>query len=221
MNEVVKNLVEPDLRELLRAVKGDIFSSLNCHAIGTILLFDPATKTANIKLSYMKQADGELTPKEYPTLMNCPVVILSGGLARLTFPILPGDSCMVFFNDRDIDFWFQTGIPAPPLSSRKHALSDGIALVGLNSLVSAATFDYDPLRALLKYGPAGGEVGVGPLLVRIANSVTTLKAVINGLIDITKTAYTIPTVPGAPAPLDPVVIAQLEAYKVVVASLLE
>ena len=217
-----RRLVEPELIDVLNEFKKNIFASLNCHAIGTVLLFDPLKKTAQVQINYLRKLPDSSIPKEYPVLMDCPVMFLSGGIARLSMPVTVGDQCLVLFNDRDMDMWWQTGMGVlPPTTARKHSMSDAVALVGINNLVTASTWIYDPLRASLKYGEFGGEVAVSAAFVKIGNAVTTLKTVLNGLIDLIKTQYTIPTVPGAPATLDPVVIAQLEAYKLIIGSLLE
>ncbi len=45
------------------------------------------------------------------------------------------------FNDYDLNVYFETGEAQLPYSDRKHDLSDGIVICGLNSLVNAIQYD--------------------------------------------------------------------------------
>jgi len=168
-----------DLKALLDLVKRDIIQSLNCHAIGIIESFDSDAQTAKIQIAYKRTVNGVLL--EYPVLTDCPVVILSGGPARLTFPIAQGDECMVLFNDRDIDNWFSSGQVQGLASFRLHNFTDAIALVGVRSTLRKLT-TYDTTRATLQHGST--LVGVSSSKVRIKNANRDLKTVMNGSVDL-------------------------------------
>lgn len=130
----------PDLQTLFALRLSNALAGTNCHTIGTIVNFYPATQTADISINLLKIIINDPSPNvviPYPNLISCPVVILSGGGGALTFPIVPGDTCLVMFNDRDMDAWFATGQTAVPNTNRIHDLSDGIALVGINSLAKS------------------------------------------------------------------------------------
>ena len=143
---VTKGVITPDLSALidLRIKRG--MSNLNCTLIGTIQEFDAATQTATISVNYKRKV-GKLFV-EYPLLLDCPIVILSGGGSYLTFPIATGDTCIVLFCDRDIDAWFDSGQILAPNSDRIHDLSDGIALVGIRSKLNLLE-TYNEVRASL------------------------------------------------------------------------
>ncbi|MGB8297058.1 MAG: Gp138 family membrane-puncturing spike protein, partial [Polyangia bacterium] len=132
--------IPPELRDVLQAFRREIFSSLRCAMPGIIQTFDPVTQTATIQVA-MQMTVGDQV-KDYPLLVDCPVAILSGGTAYLTFPIQPGDTCLVLFCDRAIDAWFTTGNVLPPAQQRQHSLADGIALVGIRHLANALS-NYD------------------------------------------------------------------------------
>ena len=104
---------------------------INCHQLGEIVSFNPETQTAEVKVKMSFLLNGKIT--EYPLLLDCPCIILSGGKGNLTFPITPGDSCLVLFNDRDMDNWYSGGQTMPPRTDRLHDFSDAIALVGLRN----------------------------------------------------------------------------------------
>ena len=112
------------------ALVKEAFTSLNCHQIGTIVSFDAAKQSAVVTINMKRVING--VAGDYPLLLDVPVISLFGGAGYLTFPITAGDTCLVLFNDRDIDSWWTTGgASSPPNSPRLHDISDGIALVGI------------------------------------------------------------------------------------------
>ena len=149
---------------------------------------------------------------------------MGGGLSSLTFPVLPGDSCVLLFNDRDLDNWFLSGLNTPVNTTRTHHFSDAIALVGIRSLPNVIK-TFDPVRAVLSNGAA--EVGVGPVLVKVANTAFTLNGLIqelitdiktlasnvNALVTATESLTVICATPGSPSSV-PVNLAAISAVAV-------
>lgn len=183
------------LADLLRLHKKEILLELNCHAVGIVRAFNPIDQTATISIAYTKtyfepnplDKTGVLgyTAKNvnYPLLLQCPVVCLGGGLTAMTFPITPGDECLVIFNDRDISNWFGSGQIGPVNTLRLHSMSDGFVLVGIRSLLHSLVA-YDSVRAGLTYrlGTVLRKVAVGPAGVLIANELTTLNTILQSLL---------------------------------------
>ncbi len=179
---------EPSLMDLLNLFRKQLMLDFNCHHIGTIQSFDPAKQTCRATINY-KKTFFQPNPKtkvyesvllDYPILVDCPVIVLGGGTSALTFPIAAGDECLLLFNDRDIDNWFQSGQKGPVATPRLHSFSDGIALVGLRSLANSLQ-NYDTTRAVLRNGST--MVGVGASLVKIANNQYTLNGLLQELIN--------------------------------------
>jgi hypothetical protein len=134
-----------NLRNLLEIVKEEIKNDINCHLIGQIQSFNSVSQTAEIQIMYKRVMNGKL--KDYPILVDCPIFTLSGGNGLITMPITKGDSCLVLFNDRDIDRWFQSGQINPPQTARKHSFSDGLAIVGFrNSLNKISNYLSDGIN---------------------------------------------------------------------------
>lgn len=230
-SSIKQNLLpnEPSLIDLLHQYKKDILLDFNCHHIGTIQVFNALTQTASVTINYVKTffTFNELTGlKEaslvnYPILAECPCIILGGGNGALTFPIQTGDECLVLFNDRDLDNWFTGGTGSPNATARLHSYSDAVALVGLRSLAHVLPA-YDTSRVVLRNGLGGTTmVGVGPALVKIANTTTTLNTLLQSLVSILKSLKTIPAAVGSPLTLDPTVIAQLAQLGTQIGALLE
>lgn len=140
---------EPTLASLLNLFKENLMSELNCHQVGEIVSFDPSNQTAEVQIKMLRMINGVL--KEYPVLVDCPCVVLSGGKGRLTLPISAGDSCLVLFNDKDIDNWFSGGQSVTPRTERMHNFSDAIALVSVRNQQNKIE-DYLADGTELKYG---------------------------------------------------------------------
>lgn len=138
------SVAPPDLPTVLKKAKLDVLQTLNCVKIGVIQSFDAVKRTAEVQIMFSRalavpivDRDGKTTRVvEYPLLKDCPVVTLQGGGGSLTFPVKKGDECLVLFSDSNIDAWYEQGSarPSVPYDGRRHDISDGIALVGLNSL---------------------------------------------------------------------------------------
>jgi len=122
--------------DLVDASKRDINMNLNSHAIAIVESFNAQEQTITAKIAYKKTylEDGKRVLIDYPLLVDCPAVVLSGGAFSVKMPIKKGDECIILFNDRAIDTWFTSGQVTNLPSSRLHSLADGIALVGLRSL---------------------------------------------------------------------------------------
>jgi hypothetical protein len=144
---IKKTVSPPNLSTLLSNLKKDIFSNINCIQVGKIDSYDTASQSCTIKIQ-MKRKISDTESKEYPLLIDCPVFVLQGGGAYIDFPIQQDDYCLVLFNDRDIDTWWDSENLAEPNTTRKHSLSDGFALVGINPKNSVLDLDGDKVRII-------------------------------------------------------------------------
>lgn len=179
---------DPHLKDLLDLLKKDIFLNLNCHHIGTIQSFNATNQTVTATINYKKtffQNTGvnQFKPVllDYPLVIDCPAIVMGGGSAYLTMPISAGDECLILFNDRDLDNWFQSGGGGAVATPRLHSFADGIALIGLHSLAHSIA-NYDSVRATLRGGNA--KVAVNPTndKVLIENNSKNLNTLLQDLI---------------------------------------
>ena len=200
-------IANPDLRALLNAHADEIFASLNCHQIGTIIDYTEATGTATVQINakrivYNTPQTGDSvlqqTPTlvDYPPLKDVPVMFPSGGGAFLYFPVKKGDQCLLLFNDRDIDSWFEAGGTNPPPSARMHSLSDAIAIVGISNKVtpppvgggdvvliySGGTISINLAGSPTLHSAGGCNIQLGTK-VQFQNGSTSLKAALDSLLD--------------------------------------
>jgi hypothetical protein len=112
-----------DMRAAIEAAAFD----LHVACPGIVQSFDPDAKTVTVKPAVRAAVDGKAT--ELPILADVPVVFPSGGGFTLTFPVKPGDNCLVVFGDSCMDAWWQNGGIQDPVEFRQHDLSDAFAIL--------------------------------------------------------------------------------------------
>jgi hypothetical protein len=173
-SKVLGPTAEPELSDLLDDLKVDTSTSLNCVKLGTIQSYDPITNTAKVSINFkIEMANGDI--KEYPQLEDCPVYIMGGGDSYISFPIAKGDTCLVLFNDVNIDNWYLTGETTTPWNSRKHDIADGIVLVGIRSINNAV---FNSIGSLLIEG--------GSKKITLKNDENDLKTLIGDQVTVLK-----------------------------------
>ncbi|MFU3046012.1 Gp138 family membrane-puncturing spike protein [Pseudomonas paraeruginosa] len=118
-------------RAMARALDSRV-KRLHTALPGRVLSFDPQWQTASVQpLIDQVLVDGTRVP--LPVLADVTVQFPRGGGFVLTFPVRPGDECLLLFNERCIDGWWQSGEPSEPLDYRQHDLSDAVAIMGISS----------------------------------------------------------------------------------------
>lgn len=131
-----------DISELIQspvaaqeALRNAIKQQIHVSMPGVVHEFDKDTQTATILPAIRDKTTG--TFFDLPLLTDVPVFFPGGRDAAMTFPVEPGDECLVVFADSCIDAWFTSGDVQNPVIPRRHDLSDGFAFVGFRSKVNA------------------------------------------------------------------------------------
>ncbi|CAN0620528.1 Gp138_N domain-containing protein [Burkholderia multivorans] len=187
------------LRAALRGWQAGIWTALP----GIIDSFDDVAMTCVVQPAIkvpVRASDGTVTTVALPQLVDCPVQFPAGGNCTLTFPVKPGDECLVVFASRCIDAWWQSGGVQEQAELRMHDLSDGFALLGVRSRpralanVSAtstqlrsddgATYiDLNPTLQKVKIVAPGGFDVVAPLSTfSAAVTITGLLTFVGGMV---------------------------------------
>lgn len=183
------------LLDLLNTYKQDIFYRFNCHRVGVVQAIDTTNKTATIQLidkRVISTSDGDVF-KDYSLLVDCPIVMQRNAKGGVTIPLSIGDNCLILFNDRDLDNWYESGVQATPNTSRSHHLSDGIVLPTLFSSANAEAFTWNNEATELIYEDTvislDSKVG-------ISNASESLKDILNELITALKALQVVDPVSG-------------------------
>lgn len=159
-------LVNPDLNYALEVFGNALKYDLNCHRVGKIVKFNPDDLTCDVELLELKPNKERLT--KYSIIQGLPLLISGGIDTNLTFGDVTGAECLIHFNDRDIDSWFDTGEAYKPNSKRMHDFSDGF--VSLQPHNKYDNIDYEVDGTVLHKGSSkikltsqGVEVSVGDI----------------------------------------------------------
>lgn len=158
-----------DLDDAVRiALEGWQAGIFTCD-VGIIESSNGHTCTLTIATQQQVQArDGTKTWVTLPQLVDVPLAFPSGGGFALTFPVQLGDECIVFFAQRCLDAWWQSGGVQQQAELRVHDISDGIAFVGIRS---------NPRRiAGVSQSAAQLRSDDGSTVVEVADGTITLKA---------------------------------------------
>jgi hypothetical protein len=227
---------EPQLEDVINGAIDDLAYTLNCHRVGIIESFDPVNQNATIKL--VDKGVYEYTENEtiidYPPLLEVPVLIHKATDGGITIPIIKGDTCLVVFNDRDLDNWLLNGLIQRPNTLRKHDLSDAIAIIGIKNQKNKIA-DYNNLATVINYKNNKitiddaeinllNSVGNGNIIIDdkidIKNAAENLKALITDFINIVKNLKTVDPDSGN-IPIDPSTSSALTALSNRVGNLLK
>lgn len=139
----------PALAAVIKRAFINLLKEVHTTIPGEIVSFDPELQSAEVqptirRVYVNKGADGseEESFVEIPKLINVPVVFLRGGGWCITFPVKPGDECIIHFSERAIDQWRKNSGVQNPKDWRMHEYSDAICQVGLSSEPKVIT-DFD------------------------------------------------------------------------------
>jgi len=101
---------------------------------GKILKTDGSVCSVQIILKRkVRKSDGKIVDESRPIIEDCPLMFLNVKNFAISLPVQPGDECLVFFSERDIDNWYDTGQEKSIRTLRKFNLSDGFVLPAVAS----------------------------------------------------------------------------------------
>lgn len=119
------------------------------HYPGKIIEFDPVRQVAKVRVmreQYNNQLHSLYNEYAFPILQDVPVQFPQGGGYFLTFPVSPGDNCLLDFCDKGISHWkyhgaekigvFKSGVPKADYF-RAYNINDAVAMVGYNPIPQA------------------------------------------------------------------------------------
>jgi hypothetical protein len=120
-----------ELDNLLKEYLDYYFTQVHTSFPGVVTEYDPATRRATIQPS-LKRKGGNKEFIDFPLLIDVPVQFPGTKRFTLHFPLEKGDEVLVFFSERSLEVWKdsgQDGIEDP--DPRRFALSDAYCIPGL------------------------------------------------------------------------------------------
>lgn len=222
------SLRDPSIAEIVRAALDARVADLRVSLPGAIESFDPETQLASVRPllhdTHEDEAGDEVT-EELPVIPNVPVQVYGAGELRLSFPVNPGDPCLLVFTDRSLDLWIERGGSVDPVDVRRHNLTDAVAFVGVRAKAGALA-DYDTDAAALRHADGtgvyvqSGRVDLGvknasmsvALAEKVLTELSTLKTELAALVALYNThVHPVTTPPPASAPLGVAIVTTMLA----------
>lgn len=145
---------KPPLSAVIKQAFLNLLKDVHTVAPGIIVEFNDELQSAKVQVAIQrvfvtKDSEGNETEKFEPVsaLINVPVMFDRAGGWAITFPVKPGDECMVYFSERAFDIWRKEGGVQRPAAWRMHDYSDAICRVSLFSEPNViSNFDPDNLQ---------------------------------------------------------------------------
>lgn len=133
MNQI-ERIASPEEQERQR--EDELSASLRVAMPAIVTAVDLSRQVVSVRPALMGKLrgyEGQINEVQYPVLTEVPIAFPRAGGLSITYPVKEGDECLVIFADSCIDFWWQNGGIQSTNDSRKHDLSDAIAVFGLSS----------------------------------------------------------------------------------------
>ena len=104
---------------------------VRCCIPAIVQSYDPIKNTVEAQPAIREKMLDENNVESYlslPLLINVPVIFLGSDRYSIRFPIRKNDEVLILFSDLSIDNFWEKGSVQNPIESRRHDLSDGIAI---------------------------------------------------------------------------------------------
>lgn len=136
------------MSELINAIKTGVNTGLLnakfCYP-AIVEAVDVAKQTLQAKIAIKQIVDGVNT--SFSACVDLPFVFPTSSEWSITLPVKVDDEVLLLFADRCIDGWFTNGGEQPQIVHRVHDISDGFALIGINSQPNIiSNYDADNLE---------------------------------------------------------------------------
>jgi len=132
----------PSMMDVVKAAIDKRQLEVHTCLVGSVEAYYPDKQMVDVSPQLRQtlfDSDGNEVEESFPVIPNVPVAWPSAGGFRITFPIVKGDTCVLWFCERSLDEWLENGGVVTPIDPRVHDLTDAIAFFGINPKSKAAT----------------------------------------------------------------------------------
>lgn len=153
----MSNQITPTLAKLIDMSIDRKLLNLHTMLPGIVQSVDYTKKTVTVTPALKrKYTDG--TTLEVPPIANVPIGYIQTSDSIISVPLKKGDEVMVIFSERSLDAWKKSGGIVSPEDSRKHDLTDAVAIPMLKHI--GAGLPADPDNILIKH--KSSEIKISP-----------------------------------------------------------
>jgi len=134
----------PKLASVLDRAAGAKLKGLRVALPARVETYDEATRLVSVQPLIMDgfvDESGNRKADRLPVINDVPIVFPGSGGARVRFPVLKGDTVLLVFSSSSLDKWLVSGGEVDPKTDHRHALTDAIAIPGLQATPDAGDAD--------------------------------------------------------------------------------
>jgi len=106
---------------------------------GLVTAFDSAAQTITVQPCLRRKFEGADEAVNLPPIEDVPVLFPGSGDYWITYPVEVDSYVWLVFSERSIEAWLDAGGIVDPARARKFALSDCVAIAGINPNPTALT----------------------------------------------------------------------------------
>lgn len=131
-------MLKPGSTQALMQLVRRMLLEVNTAIPGEIISFNPELQTVTAKPCIKGTTignNGEVKFVPLPQIIEVPVFFPFSTVSKfsLTYPVMPGDQCLLLFSQRSFDNWLAMGSvqdPSEPGEPRSHQYPDALAMMG-------------------------------------------------------------------------------------------
>lgn len=167
--------------------------------------FNPQTLRGEVVPLVKRKVEQGGEPEALPPILDVPFQMPKAGPFIMRFPVRRGDTVLVVFSERALDYIMTDGEPQDPRLRRRHALDDAIALPGLMHLGEGELPGEHGDDVILLHRDNGVKIVLqadGKVLIENLNAEARWELMPDGETVLTTPPHVVRLVPGGPAVLE-------------------
>lgn len=193
------------LSQLIDAMINEALDDVHTAIPARVEKFNPQTLRGEVVPLVKRKLEQDGEPEALPPILDVPFQMPKAGPFIMRFPVRRGDTVLVVFSERALDYIMTDGEPQDPRLRRRHALDDAIAIPGLMHLGEGKLPGEHGDDAILLHRDNGVKIVLqadGKVLIENPDKSAKWELMPDGETVLTTPPHVVRLVPGGPAVLE-------------------
>ena len=190
------------LIDLIQAMINEALDDVHTCLPARVEKFDPTTLRGEVVPLIKRRLAKDGEPEPLPPILDVPFWMPKAGPFVLRLPVRRGDTVLVVFAERALDYLLLDGQPQDPQFRRRHALDDAIAIPGLLHMGEGGLPSEHDRDVLMLHRDVGAKMVMcddGAVMVENPDAAARMQMAANGEITLQVPPHVVRLVPGGPA----------------------